>query len=167
METTRILFVCLGNIIRSPLAEHMFRHQATQYGVMEKYEVDSAGTGGWHVGESPDPRMVRVAAGHGLHYDGAARQIRPGDLDKFDFIFAMDRDNQASLLRLARDEQQRSKIHLLREFDPLGGAQAAVPDPYYEGVNGFEETYQIVERSCQGLLEALEDGSLAKGSPTA
>ena len=167
MEKTRILFVCLGNIIRSPLSEHMFRHLAEKRGVSAKFDVDSAGTGGWHVGESPDPRMVRVAAGHGLHYDGAARQIRPGDLEKFDFIFAMDRENQASLMRMARDDQQRSKIHLLREFDLFGGVQSSVPDPYYAGINGFEETYQIVERSCQGLLDALEDGSLAKGESSA
>lgn len=167
MKKTSILFVCLGNIIRSPLAEHMFRYLARQRGVGEKYEVDSAGTGGWHVGESPDARMVRVAAGHGLHYDGAARQIRPSDLEQFDLIFAMDRENKASLLRMARSEQERAKIHLLREFDLFGGEQASVPDPYYEGVNGFEETYQIVERSCQGLLDELEAGSLAKGSPTA
>lgn len=156
----RICFVCLGNIVRSPLAENMFRHLAEQAGVNDRYEVDSAGTSAWHVGESPDARMRRVAATHGLKYDGRARQLRAEDLEKFDLILAMDRENQAVLNRLARSEEQLEKIHLLREFDPEGGKRAAVPDPYYGGISGFEETYMIVERSVQGLLDALEEGAV-------
>ncbi|RMF50729.1 MAG: low molecular weight phosphotyrosine protein phosphatase [Anaerolineae bacterium] len=156
LKKQRILFVCLGNIVRSPLAENMFRHLAQQAGVQEHYEVDSAGTGSWHVGEPPDPRMVRVAARHGLRYDGRARQFTRQDFERFDLIIAMDGDNRAHLLSKARTAEQADKVHLLREFDPHGGANAPVPDPYYGGQDGFEEVYRIVERSCQGLLSHLE-----------
>lgn len=155
-DKVRICFVCLGNIVRSPLAENMFRHLANQAGVGHRYEVDSAGTSSWHVGEPPDPRMRRVAAGHGFHYNGRARQFRPQDFDRFDWIIAMDASNRADLQRLARTEEQRARIRLLREFDPLGGPDAPVPDPYYGGIDGFEEVFRIVKRACAGLLEALE-----------
>lgn len=157
-----ILFVCLGNIVRSPLAENIFRQLAAQSGVGSKYRVDSAGTSSWHLGESPDARMRRVAAQHGLHYQGHARQVNRQDLEKFDLIIAMDRDNRAILYSLAQGASQQEKIHLLREFDPQGQYNSEVPDPYYGGVDGFEETYHIVERSCQSLLEALETGRLVR-----
>lgn len=156
----QICFVCLGNIVRSPLAESLFLHLAEQAGVAHKYEADSAGTGPWHVGESPDPRMRRVAARHGLSYKGRARQFQRQDLESFDLILAMDQDNYGELLQMAVSDDQRQKIHLLREFDPQGGPRAVVPDPYYGGIDGFEETYQVIERSCFGLLQALEAGKL-------
>jgi protein-tyrosine phosphatase len=161
-EGTRVIFVCLGNIVRSPLAEHLFSHLAQQAGVAHKYEVDSAGTAAWHVGESPDGRMRRVALRHGLKYDGSARQFTSGDFNRFDWIIAMDLENRSDLLRQARTPDEEAKIHLLREFDPSGGPRAAVPDPYYGGIDGFEETYAIIERSCKNLLDALEAGSLNK-----
>lgn len=157
-DVTRICFVCLGNIVRSPLGENMFLHLAQQAGVSEHYQVDSAGTGGWHVGESPDPRMRQVAARNGLKYDGSARQFRQSDFAKFDLIIAMDSDNRASLLRLARTPEEQAKVHLMRAFDPHGGT--SVPDPYYGGIDGFEEVFGIVQRACLGLLEALENGEL-------
>ena len=156
----RICFVCLGNIVRSPLAEHMFNRLTEIAGVAHKYEVDSAGTGAWHVGESPDSRMRRVAAKRGLNYDGRARQFQRGDLDRFDLVVAMDANNRSHLLSMARTKEQRAKIRLLREFDPQGGRNAGVPDPYYGGIDGFERTYQIVERSTQNLLESLEAGEV-------
>ena len=155
MKPQRILFVCLGNIVRSPLAENMFRHLAEQAGLADRYEVDSAGTGGWHVGERPDRRMRQVAARHGFRYDGRARQFQQSDFDHFDLIIAMDAQNRADLRRLARSPEDEAKIHTLREFDPHGGPTAPVPDPYYGGIDGFEEVYTIVERSCRGLLDAL------------
>ena len=160
VEKTRICFVCLGNIVRSPLAENMFRHLAEQAGVGDKYEIDSAGTGSWHAGESPDRRMRQVAARRGFKYDGKARQFRPSDFQTFDWIIAMDTDNRANLRRLARGSEESVKIHLMREFDPEGGPNAPVPDPYYGGIDGFEHVYDIVERSCRGLLDALERGEL-------
>lgn len=159
---TKILFVCLGNIVRSPLAENIFRQLAEQAEQGSRFRVDSAGTSSWHIGEPPDSRMRRVAAQHGLHYQGSARQVTRQDLANFDVIIAMDRDNRAVLFSLANGASQQEKIHLLREFDPHGQLNSEVPDPYYGGVDGFEETYRIVERSCQGLLEALQDGKLGR-----
>ena len=155
-DKIRICFVCLGNIVRSPLAEHLFQHLAKKAGVAEKYVVDSAGTGTWHIGESPDGRMRRVAATHGLEYDGKSRQITRGDFDRFDLFLVMDGENYSTMMSLARSVEHKKKIHMLREFDPLGDAQSAVPDPYYSGIQGFEEVYQIVERSVTGLLDGLE-----------
>lgn len=157
-EPRRILFVCLGNIIRSPLAEHLFRREAERAGLNGKYEAASAGTGPWHEGESPDPRMRRTAARHGLVYDGAARQIRLSDFDKYDLIVAMDTENRRELRARARGVERARKVRLLRDFDPDSGPDASVPDPYYEGDEGFEETYTIVEAGVQGLLQELEAG---------
>jgi len=123
-----------------------------------RYRLDSAGTSAGHVGEPPDWRMLRVASRHGLHYDGRARQFRSEDFTQFDWIIAMDRHNRDDLLALSPSPESRRKIRLLREFDPFGGAGASVPDPYYGGMDGFEEVYQMILRSCQGLLDRLESG---------
>ncbi len=159
----RILFVCLGNIIRSPLAEALFKKMARERGVAHKYEVDSAGLGPWHVGEPADPRMRRVAARHGVTYDEhRARLFRTTDLDDFDLILVMDRDNWARILGMAAHRpEHRAKIRFLREFDPEGGPEAEVPDPYYDGLEDFERVYRIIERSVAGLLDALEQGRVS------
>lgn len=156
----RILFVCLGNIIRSPLAEHLFIHLARQHGVGEGYLAESAGMGDYHMGESPDPRMRRVASEFGLNYDGRARQFSLADFDRFDLIIPMDLDNRAALFKLTRNQQDEKKIITLRTFDPQGKPSDSVPDPYYGGGEGFYNTYEVVERSCQGLLNALEAGEV-------
>lgn len=156
----RICFVCLGNIIRSPLAEALFRHHAERRGVAHKYEVDSAGVGAWHVGEPPDPRMRRVAERHGLRYHHLARQLRPQDVRDFDWLIVMDDDNYAHVLALATPLGMGHKVRYLRSFDPEANGEREVPDPYYGGMHGFERVYQIVDRSVQGLLEALESGAL-------
>ena len=159
-QVINICFVCLGNVIRSPLAEHLFRHVAKEADRLAKYSVSSAGTDAWHVGESPDPRMRRVAATHGIQYDGTAQQLRPGDLEKYDLLFVMDQEILRDVVRMARSPEQRRKIHLLREYDPSSEPGAAVPDPYYGNIFDFEETYQIIERSVRGLFEALESGQV-------
>jgi protein-tyrosine phosphatase len=150
-----ILFVCQGNIIRSPLAENLFRQYAADHARVDGYHVDSAGTSAWHAGESPDPRMRRTAATFGVSYDGRARQVQVSDLDRFDLIIAMDRSNYADLVSMTQNGEQRDKIKLMREFDPDATASMDVPDPYYGGSDGFETTFRIVERSVRGLLEAL------------
>jgi protein-tyrosine phosphatase len=154
----KICFVCLGNIVRSPVAQALFDQKTVQLHISDQYETDSAGTGAWHIGQPPDSRMRRVAARYGLIYDHRARQIEFHDLEAFDLILAMDRDNRSDLLNLAGSPEQREKIHLLREYDPSGGPDAAVPDPYYEGIDGFVEVYQTIERSVDGLLAALSNG---------
>lgn len=159
-KPTRLLFVCLGNIVRSPLAENLFIHLAREAGKGHRYAVDSAGTGAWHVGESPDSRMRRVAADRGFEYDGAARQVRREDFEAFDWIIAMDHSNFANLVSMTRDPDAKAKVRMMREFDPQGGRDDVVPDPYYGGLDGFERVYDIVERSCRGLLDALENGRM-------
>ena len=159
-EPVRILFVCLGNIIRSPLAARLFEHEANKRGLENKYIVDAAGTADYHVGQEPDPRMVRTAARRGFHYTHRGRQIERNDLDEFDLIIPMDLENKADIEALTRKPDQRAKIHLLREFDPETRSSIAVPDPWYGGPSGFEEAYDIIERSVRGLLDELEAGKL-------
>lgn len=151
-----ICFVCAGNIVRSPLAQHLFTRWVRQAGLEGKYVIGSAGTGHWHVGESPDSRMRRVAARKGLVYDGRARQFQRDDFKRYDLIVAMDLENRDFLRSLARNDAERAKIRLIREFDPDGGPNASVPDPYYGGIEGFEEVYSILERSTRELLDSLE-----------
>lgn len=152
---TRILFVCLGNIVRSPLAEGLFRQRAAERGLAEQYEIDSAGTSGYHVGERPDSRMRRTAAERGLEYDGRSRQVRQSDLEDFDLIIAMDRQNMRNLRELARGSDGADRIRLMREFDPQADGDHDVPDPYYGGQTGFETTYDIIDRSVTSLLDSL------------
>ena len=151
----RIIFVCQGNIIRSPLAENMFRHLAQERGVGEKYQLDSAGTSPYHVGELPDHRMRQMAHEKGFQYTGKARQYNKDEFDQHDLIIVMDRSNLRTLRSWASTEEEM-KIRMMREFDPQGSARMDVPDPYYGGLDGFDKTFEIVKRSCQGLLEALE-----------
>ncbi|GIU83707.1 MAG: acid phosphatase [Acidimicrobiales bacterium] len=150
-ETTRILFVCLGNICRSPAAEAATRHLAAERG-LPGIEVDSAGTSGWHVGEPPDPRMVRAASRRGIRLEGRARRIRPEDFDLFDLVIAMDRSNLTELRRIAPAERTE-RLRLLRAFDPEAGAGAEVPDPYYGDDSAFDEVMEIILRSCTRLLD--------------
>jgi protein-tyrosine phosphatase len=157
-----VLFVCLGNICRSPMAEGVFRHILDEEGWSDRFRVDSAGTDSWHVGESPDARSVRTAASHGVTLGGHARQTRPEDFRRFHYIVAMDRSNLASLERYRDGVGGQASLYLLREFDPEGGPGAEVPDPYYGGPSGFEDVFAMVERSCRGLLDhILEEKGLA------
>ena len=151
----RIIFICQGNIIRSPLAENMFRHLAHERGVGEKYQLDSAGTSAYHVGELPDHRMRQVAQEKGFQYKGKARQYRRDEFDQHDLIIVMDQSNLRILSSWASKGEEK-KIRMMREFDPQGSAKLDVPDPYYGGLDGFAKTFEIVKRSCQGLLEVLE-----------
>jgi protein-tyrosine phosphatase len=151
----RILFVCMGNICRSPTAEGVMRRLLRDAGL--DVEVESAGTGGWHVGEPPDERAAAAAARRGVTLEGAARQIAPEDFRRFDLLVALDRANLRELLALAPDEEAAEKVRLLREFDPAtaGGGDLDVPDPYYGGDRGFETVLDQVEAACRGLLDEL------------
>lgn len=152
-----VLFVCLGNICRSPLAEGVFQSLVDDAGLSKRFRVDSAGTGSWHVGEPPDPRAQGVARENGVLLTGTARRIEAGDLASFDWVIAMDRSNRRSIESLANPTAD-ARIHLLREFDPEPG-DPDVPDPYYGGPRGFQEVYDIVDRSCRVLLDHLLTGS--------
>jgi protein-tyrosine phosphatase len=150
----RILFVCMGNICRSPTAEGVMRRLVREEGLEHAVDLDSAGMGDWHAGDAPDARAAAAAARRGTPLEGVARQVRPADLERFDLVLAMDRDNAAELRALAPDEATRSKIRLLREFDPAsaGGGDLDVPDPYYGDPQGFDRMYDLVEAACRGLL---------------
>jgi protein-tyrosine phosphatase len=151
----RILFVCAGNICRSPTAEGVMRSLLRAEGLEDRIEVDSAGTGAWHAGEPPDPRATEAARTRGVALDGAARQVAAADFDRFDLLLAADRENLRALLARAPDASARAKVRLLREFDPVSAAAGdlEVPDPYYGGRHGFERVLDIVEAACRGLLD--------------
>lgn len=121
-------------------------------------EIDSAGTAGWHIGDEPDSRSQAEATRRGLDLSSLrGRRVRPDDFDSFDLLIAMDRENAADLESLAPNDEARSKIHLLREFDPaaIASGQLDVPDPYYGGPDGFAHVFDVVEAACRGLLEHL------------
>jgi protein-tyrosine phosphatase len=151
---TRVLFVCLGNICRSPLAEGVFKRLVEQAGLSHAFEIDSAGTGSWHVGERPDSRAATVASEHGIELDSRARQVTDQDLHDFDYAIAMDRENLRNLRRMASASGANAQIQLLRDYDPDADGDE-VPDPYYGGVSGFENVYEIVAKACDGLLTRL------------
>jgi protein-tyrosine phosphatase len=149
----RILFVCMGNICRSPTAEGVMRHLLAEEGLEDAIELDSAGTGGWHAGDPPDRRATAAARARGIALDGAARQVRPTDFEDFDLILAADRENLEDLRAIATPGTE-GKVRLLREFDPgcEGAPDLDVPDPYYGGERGFEDVLDLAEAACRGLL---------------
>jgi len=150
----RILFVCLGNICRSPTAEGVMRALAARDAPELELEVDSAGTAGYHVGEPPDPRMRAAAARRGYDLNALrARIVEPGDFERFDLILAMDRENLAVLRRRA-PQVAHERLRLFLEFAPHHEREE-VPDPYYGGPNGFEDVLDLVEAAARGLLRYL------------
>jgi protein-tyrosine phosphatase len=151
----RILFVCMGNICRSPTAEGVMRHLLEDAGLADRVEVESAGTGGWHAGEPPDERATLAARRRGVTLEGAARQIRAADFRDFDLLIALDRANLRELLAQAPDEDAAEKVRLLREFDPAASGDLDVPDPYYGGDRGFETVLDMVDAACRGLIDEL------------
>ncbi len=154
---TRILFVCMGNICRSPTAEGVMRHLVREAGLEDEIVIDSAGTGGWHAGDPPDRRATAAARARGVTLEGGARQLTVDDFEAFDLLLAMDRDNLAGIRALAPDEDAAGKARLLREYDPAsaGAPDLDVPDPYYGGPQGFETVLDQVEAACRGLLDEI------------
>ena len=145
----RLLFVCLGNICRSPTAEGVMRHLVREEGLEDRIEIDSAGTGGWHAGAPPDSRATQAAARRGIALEGAARKFSVADFYRFDLILAMDAENLRDLRALAPDEEAASKVRLLR------GPGLDVPDPYYGEGDGFELVLDQVEEACRALLDEV------------
>lgn len=150
----RILFVCMGNICRSPTAEGIFRHIAGQRAPDLKVEVDSAGTHDYHVGEPPDRRAVSAASRRSIDLSGLrARRVEAADFERFDLILAMDEENLQELQRRATP-QYHERIRLMMDYAPHAGRKA-VPDPYYGGTQGFEEVLDLLEEATEGLLQEL------------
>ncbi len=149
----RILMVCLGNICRSPMAEGVMRHKIEKYNL--DAEVDSCGTAPYHIGEAPDHRGIKTLEKYNIDISQLlGRQFQVSDFDFYDLIFAMDTSNYSNLVALARNKKDKEKIKLLmNEIYP--GQQIIVPDPYYGGVEDFEETYALVEEACEHLAKRL------------
>jgi protein-tyrosine phosphatase len=152
-----VMFVCLGNICRSPLAEAAFRKEVAEAGLEEVFDVKSSGTGHWHVGGQADQRMRETAGKFGLSLEAhRAQQFLAGHIADFDHVLVMDKSNLHDVLFLDRKEKHGTKVRLFREFDPDPG-DFQVPDPYYGGPQGFDAVCQIVQRTAQRLLECLID----------
>ncbi|MFL0758282.1 MAG: low molecular weight protein-tyrosine-phosphatase [Prochlorococcus sp.] len=153
----RLLFVCLGNICRSPAAEGVFLHQLKIQGLEKQFLVDSAGTGGWHVGRPADSRMRNAAAQRGILLPSRARQIKAEDLQTFDLILTMDADNLLNVQSLAGElgKMATARIKPMLSYASKTSLQE-VPDPYYGGDAGFEEVLDLLEDACKGLLDELK-----------
>lgn len=151
-----VLFVCLGNICRSPLAKGVFVHAAEREGVIDRLRIDSCGTGAWHTGGPADPRTISVALRHGICFDHVARQIRPADLEDFDLLIPMDAKNHRDVLAMGAPPE---RVRLMRAFDETIGANPPpdVPDPYLGEGDGFEDVYQMIDRACRGLMKHVRE----------
>lgn len=152
-----VLFVCLGNICRSPLAEAIFMNHAAQRGTTDAFDIDSAGTGAWHVGERADRRSISTGRAHGITVASIARKVNPDrDFARFDRLIAMDRSNRSDLISMGAQPQ---RVELIRSFDPMldkaDERSLDVPDPYYGPGDGFERVYAMLDAACAGLLDTL------------
>jgi len=153
-----ILMICSGNICRSPLAECVLRHKAIERGVKDRLFIDSAGTGGWHVGESPDHRVHEVARRNGVAITGTARQVTRDDLTRFDLLVCMDESHREHLLAMGAD---RARVRMLLEYDPDCDI-VEVPDPYYGGTREFERVFEMIDSACDHLLESALRGAAGR-----
>jgi len=161
----RILFVCLGNICRSPTAEGVLRHKLHDAGLAADVDVESAGTGGWHVGHPPDRRATAAAAARGIALESRAQRFEAFHFEDFDLILAMDRENLADMRTLAPHAAAEGKLQLFREFDPLAvdAGDLEVPDPYFGGEDGFDEVLDMIDRACDGLIAEIRSVMAAGG----
>lgn len=151
--STSVLFVCLGNICRSPLAEGIMLHLNEKHDL--NWTIDSAGTAGYHVGEAPDPRTIKNARKNGVDLtELRARQFTVSDFEKFDHIFVMDQSNRRNVLQLASEDGHREKVKLFLDY-ALDGEQTEVPDPWYGDEAGFENVFQLVKNGCEQLVRKM------------
>ena len=148
----KLLFVCLGNICRSPSAENIMNHLIEQRGLQDKIICDSAGTSSYHIGSPPDRRMTAAATKRGIKMQGSARQFTRDDFDEFDLILAMDRDNYQGIIYLDKGNKYRDKVKLMCDFCRHHSLDE-VPDPYYGGPEGFNQVIDLLFDACEGLLD--------------
>ena len=155
----KVLFVCMGNICRSPTAHGIFRKMVEDAGLQAQIEIDSAGTHAYHVGNPPDSRSLQTGRGRGLDFsDLSARQAKSADFDNFDYVLAMDKDNFRNLKAIC-PEGQESRLYMFMDFAPHLKIKE-VPDPYYGGDSGFEQVFDMVEAASKGLLEEIKNKHL-------
>lgn len=152
---TKIVFVCLGNICRSPTAEGVFLNLLKQENLEGQFFIDSAGTSGWHIGEAADPRSRNTAKRFGFDLLSRSRKLTADDLEHFDYIIAMDKSNYHNIISLSTTEKHRTKVFLFRDFDPDSPPNSDVPDPYYGGSEGFQTVFDICFAASRGLLNHL------------
>ena len=155
MDKTRILFVCLGNICRSPAAQGVMESLVREHGVADRFEIDSAGTYGGHAGDLPDARMRVHARRRGLNLTHRSRQVRESDFDRFDLIVAMDDSNFDRLRSLAPTPEDERKVVKMADYFSRHPWADCVPDPYYDGAEGFENALDLIEDGCLTLLRSL------------
>ena len=155
MKKIKILFVCLGNICRSPLAEAIFKHKIKERNLQDSVDVTSCGTANYHVGDTPDPRTIKNALKNGVVIDHVGRQLSACDLESYDFIVAMDKSNHSNILKLENAKDHSHKIKLMRSFD-LNPSGEEVPDPYYGDEAGFQNVFDILSHSVDSFIQFLE-----------
>lgn len=152
----KIIFVCLGNICRSPTAEGVFQHLVNERGLQSYFHIESAGTSAYHIGERANSKSRQVAQKNGVELNSRARLFESPDLMEFDLILAMDSENLQNIKQMDTGNRYSNKIYKMRDFDPQP-EDGNVPDPYYGGLEGFQNVYDVVYRSCEGLLDELEE----------
>lgn len=153
----KILFICLGNICRSPAAEGVMRELVHHAGRDDEFEIDSAGIGGWHVGQLPDNRMRNHGAQRGYKFDSRARQFSKNDFSHFDYILVMDHDNFRAVSAMAPTPADQIKVRMLTDYLQHHPNASVVPDPYYGGPEEFDYALDLIEDACQGLLNRLDN----------
>lgn len=159
MKNYNVLFICLGNICRSPAAEGIFKDMVRKEGLQDKFSIDSAGTAGYHQGELPDQRMRSHGARRGYKFDSLSRKFRSSDFDRFDIIIAMDDSNYRNILNISPDLESDKKVYRMADF--LRHMEADhIPDPYYSRAEGFELVLDLLEDACEGLLDRLKKDEL-------
>lgn len=151
----RLLFICLGNICRSPAADGVMHHLVEKIGRGTEFEIDSAGMGDWHIGQLPDSRMRACGARHGYKFAHRARQFSRADFSRFDLLIVMDNGNYRGVCSMARTETEKEKIVMLADYLRSHPGQSVIPDPYYGDTQDFEFALELIKDACGGLLEAI------------
>lgn len=151
----KLCFICLGNICRSPAAEGVMKHIVEREGRTADFEIDSAGIGGWHVGQLPDHRMRRRGAAHGYSFNSRARQFSASDFQRFDLLLVMDRDNYNDVVSRAHNDEERRKVVMLSDFMTHHPGQYYIPDPYYGDDSDFDFALDLIEDACENLFAYL------------